>query len=134
MWLEDVTQLRSTRGATSMLSHLCCSLYTRLAENAAEAEVWGIHVNCAGGYQVCSGDVTEPQSLEAQMAWVFPDWHGLSDHMKLSRTGHCVQQDAASSCRDSCILNGVGDLSFLPHLRSFFFIALVDFLLLLSMP
>lgn len=89
----------------------------------------------AGRYQVCSGDITELQDLQTQMAWVLPDWGGLTDHMKLSRTGHCVQQDAASSCRDSCVLSGVGDLSVFSHLRSFVFIVLADFLLfLLSMP
>lgn len=89
---------------------------------------------CAGQYQVCSGEVIEPQDLEAHMAWVFPDWGGLSDHVRLFRTGCCAQQDAASSCGDSCVPKGVGDLSVLFHLRSFFFIALVDFLVLLSMP
>lgn len=69
--------------------------------------------------QVCPGEVTELQDLETQMAWVFPDWGGLRDHLKLSRTGHYVQQDAASSCRHNCVLSEVGDLSVLSHLRFF---------------
>jgi len=57
---------------------------------------------------------------------LLPDWGGLSDQTKPCRTGHCGQQEAASSCGESCFLNRVGDLSRPPH-KSFFFIMLLFF-------
>lgn len=50
MWLKDLIQLRSVRGATSMLSHLCCPLYNCLSEDAKVADVmcWGMYVKCSG--------------------------------------------------------------------------------------
>lgn len=94
----------------------------------------GAYIQMCWGVPGMSGEVTEPPRPRDLMAWVLSQWGSLSDHNKLSRAGHCVQQDAASSC-GHCVLSGVGDLSILSHLKSFFFIALGDFLLLLlSMP
>lgn len=67
-------------------------------------------------------------------SWGLSDRGGLSDQMMPPKTGHCVQQDAAISCGDSCVLKRVGHVSCPPPHRSFFFIVFLFFFVVLSMP
>lgn len=87
-----------------MLPHLCCPLYTSLAEDAAATDVM-----CCGMYVKHGGEVPgtpwrshwAPRSGDPGgllQSWGLWDKDGLSDQMKPPRTGHCGQQD------DVCLL------------------------------